>query len=77
MVRGLCNIVSPSLLEPVLIVVLFAVVKTRCVFTTGAYGAFADAHIIRRVQLQTGKGTGAQAYNGMLDTFQKIIRNEG
>jgi solute carrier family 25 2-oxodicarboxylate transporter 21 len=30
-----------------------------------------------RVQLQTGKGTGANAYNGMLDCFQKIIRNEG
>ncbi|KAI1473026.1 mitochondrial carrier, partial [Daldinia caldariorum] len=30
-----------------------------------------------RVQLQTGKGGGADSYNGMLDCFQKIIRNEG
>ncbi|KAI1410502.1 mitochondrial 2-oxodicarboxylate carrier 1 [Hypoxylon sp. FL1857] len=30
-----------------------------------------------RVQLQTGKGTGADSYNGMLDCFQKIVRNEG
>ncbi|KAL2149312.1 hypothetical protein VTH82DRAFT_8660 [Thermothelomyces myriococcoides] len=30
-----------------------------------------------RVQLQTGKGSGADAYSGMLDCFQKIIRNEG
>lgn len=30
-----------------------------------------------RVQLQTGKGGGADAYTGMLDCFQKIIRNEG
>ncbi|KAL1880566.1 hypothetical protein VTK73DRAFT_5371 [Phialemonium thermophilum] len=30
-----------------------------------------------RVQLQTGKGTGADAYTGMLDCFQKIIRHEG
>ncbi|RFU73169.1 mitochondrial 2-oxodicarboxylate carrier 2 [Trichoderma arundinaceum] len=30
-----------------------------------------------RVQLQTGKGAGAESYNGMLDCFQKIIKNEG
>ncbi|KAI4859051.1 mitochondrial 2-oxodicarboxylate carrier 1 [Hypoxylon rubiginosum] len=30
-----------------------------------------------RVQLQTGKGTGIDSYNGMLDCFQKIIRYEG
>ncbi|PHH91054.1 hypothetical protein CDD83_1845 [Cordyceps sp. RAO-2017] len=30
-----------------------------------------------RVQLQTGKGTGAESYNGMLDCFRKIIKNEG
>lgn len=30
-----------------------------------------------RVQLQTGKATGADSYNGMLDCFQKIVRNEG
>ncbi|PTB69105.1 mitochondrial 2-oxoglutarate/2-oxoadipate transporter-like protein [Trichoderma citrinoviride] len=30
-----------------------------------------------RVQLQTGSGTGAEAYNGMLDCFKKIIKNEG
>jgi len=30
-----------------------------------------------RVQLQTGKGTGADSYNGMIDCFQKIVRNEG
>ncbi|RYP11953.1 hypothetical protein DL765_007532 [Monosporascus sp. GIB2] len=28
-------------------------------------------------QLQTGKGVGADSYNGMLDCFQKIVRNEG
>lgn len=28
-------------------------------------------------QLQVGKGTGEDAYNGMLDCFRKIIRNEG
>lgn len=30
-----------------------------------------------RVQLQTGTGGGADSYNGMLDCFRKIIRNEG
>ncbi|KAF2223149.1 mitochondrial 2-oxodicarboxylate transport protein [Elsinoe ampelina] len=30
-----------------------------------------------RVQLQTGAGTGGDAYNGMLDCFRKIIKNEG
>ncbi|KAI0133497.1 mitochondrial carrier domain-containing protein [Xylariales sp. AK1849] len=30
-----------------------------------------------RVQLQTGKGTGVDSYNGMLDCFQKIIKHEG
>jgi len=30
-----------------------------------------------RVQLQTGKGTGADHYNGMVDCFRKIIKNEG
>jgi solute carrier family 25 2-oxodicarboxylate transporter 21 len=30
-----------------------------------------------RVQLQTGTGTGADHYNGMLDCFKKIIKNEG
>lgn len=28
-------------------------------------------------QLQTGKGTGEEAYNGMVDCFRKIIKNEG
>ncbi|RFU35331.1 hypothetical protein B7463_g966, partial [Scytalidium lignicola] len=30
-----------------------------------------------RVQLQTGKGSGADHYNGMVDCFRKIIKNEG
>ncbi|KIW06675.1 uncharacterized protein PV09_02380 [Verruconis gallopava] len=30
-----------------------------------------------RVQLQTGKGVGEDAYSGMLDCFRKIIKNEG
>ncbi|KAG5923202.1 hypothetical protein E4U42_005018 [Claviceps africana] len=30
-----------------------------------------------RVQLQTGNATGAEAYNGMLDCFRKIIKHEG
>lgn len=30
-----------------------------------------------RVQLQTGKGVGDDAYNGMVDCFSKIIKNEG
>ncbi|KAK7721517.1 hypothetical protein SLS57_005197 [Botryosphaeria dothidea] len=30
-----------------------------------------------RVQLQTGKGAGEEAYNGMLDCFRKIIKHEG
>ncbi|KAF2003367.1 mitochondrial carrier [Amniculicola lignicola CBS 123094] len=30
-----------------------------------------------RVQLQTGKGTGDEFYNGMVDCFRKIIKNEG
>jgi len=30
-----------------------------------------------RVQLQTGKEVGEEAYNGMVDCFRKIIRNEG
>ncbi|KAF2460865.1 mitochondrial carrier domain-containing protein [Lineolata rhizophorae] len=30
-----------------------------------------------RVQLQTGKGTGEDAYSGMVDCLRKIVRNEG
>ncbi|SLM33734.1 mitochondrial 2-oxodicarboxylate carrier protein [Lasallia pustulata] len=30
-----------------------------------------------RVQLQQGKGIGNEGYNGMLDCFRKIIKNEG
>ncbi|KAI0477356.1 mitochondrial 2-oxodicarboxylate carrier 1 [Xylariaceae sp. FL0804] len=30
-----------------------------------------------RVQLQTNTATGADAYNGMLDCFRKIVKNEG
>ncbi|KAI9719863.1 MAG: hypothetical protein M1828_006084 [Chrysothrix sp. TS-e1954] len=30
-----------------------------------------------RVQLQTGKTTGEEGYNGMIDCFRKIIKNEG
>ncbi|KAL9047120.1 MAG: hypothetical protein Q9214_000224 [Letrouitia sp. 1 TL-2023] len=30
-----------------------------------------------RVQLQKGKGVGEEGYNGMLDCFRKIIKNEG
>ncbi|CAJ2505098.1 Uu.00g124920.m01.CDS01 [Anthostomella pinea] len=30
-----------------------------------------------RVQLQTGTAVGPDAYNGMVDCFQKIVRNEG
>ncbi|KAI1178293.1 mitochondrial carrier domain-containing protein [Nemania sp. FL0916] len=30
-----------------------------------------------RLQLQSGKGTGADGYTGMMDCFQKIVRNEG
>jgi solute carrier family 25 (mitochondrial 2-oxodicarboxylate transporter), member 21 len=28
-------------------------------------------------QLQQGKGTGADSYNGMVDCFKKIVKNEG
>lgn len=28
-------------------------------------------------QLQQGKGIGNEGYNGMLDCFRKIIKNEG
>ena len=30
-----------------------------------------------RRQLQTGKGVGEDSYNGMMDCFRKIIKNEG
>lgn len=30
-----------------------------------------------RVQLQTGPATGPEGYNGMMDCFRKIIKNEG
>lgn len=30
-----------------------------------------------RVQLQTGSGAGGDGYTGMVDCFQKIIKNEG
>ncbi|KAG8533247.1 uncharacterized protein KY384_002030 [Bacidia gigantensis] len=30
-----------------------------------------------RVQLQQGPGTGGEGYNGMVDCFRKIIKNEG
>ena len=28
-------------------------------------------------QLQQGKGTGQEGYNGMVDCFRKIVKNEG
>jgi solute carrier family 25 2-oxodicarboxylate transporter 21 len=28
-------------------------------------------------QLQQGKGAGAEGYNGMVDCFRKIVKNEG
>ena len=28
-------------------------------------------------QLQQGKGVGGEGYNGMVDCFQKIVKNEG
>jgi solute carrier family 25 2-oxodicarboxylate transporter 21 len=28
-------------------------------------------------QLQQGKGSGEEAYNGMVDCLRKIVRNEG
>ena len=28
-------------------------------------------------QLQQGKGIGGEGYNGMVDCFQKIVKNEG
>lgn len=31
----------------------------------------------QRRQLQTGKGVGADSYNGMFDCFSKIVKNEG
>lgn len=30
-----------------------------------------------RVQLQQGKGVGGEGYNGMVDCFRKIVKNEG
>lgn len=33
--------------------------------------------LIRRSQLQSGAGTGEEAYTSMLDCFRKIVRNEG
>ena len=30
-----------------------------------------------RVQLQQGKGAGEDSYNGMVDCFRKIVKNEG
>ena len=32
---------------------------------------------MRDRQLQSGKATGEEAYNGMVDCFRKIVRNEG
>ncbi|KAF4122693.1 solute carrier family 25 (mitochondrial 2-oxodicarboxylate transporter), member 21 [Geosmithia morbida] len=42
-----------------------------------AAGAIAGVSEILVIQLQTGTGTGAESYNGMVDCFQKIVRNEG
>ncbi|PQE04416.1 mitochondrial 2-oxodicarboxylate carrier protein [Rutstroemia sp. NJR-2017a BVV2] len=38
---------------------------------------FAADVVKTRVQLQTGKEVGADRYNGMVDCFRKIIKNEG
>ncbi|RYP76026.1 hypothetical protein DL770_007304 [Monosporascus sp. CRB-9-2] len=50
-------------------------------FGAGAIAGVSEASILltlsRPEQLQTGKGVGADSYNGMLDCFQKIVRNEG
>lgn len=35
------------------------------------------AHVVYSRQLQQGKGIGEEGYNGMIDCFRKIIRNEG
>jgi hypothetical protein len=47
--------------------------RPECNVTVSCISSFADVSS----QLQTGKGTGAETYNGMVDCFQKIIKNEG
>ncbi|KAK4145183.1 mitochondrial carrier domain-containing protein [Dichotomopilus funicola] len=58
----------------------------RYTFAAGAIAGVSEARcplwypldvVKTRVQLQTGKGAGSDAYTGMLDCFQKIIRHEG
>jgi hypothetical protein len=53
-------------------------------FIAGALGGVSEILVMypldvvkTRVQLQTGAGAGGEAYTGMVDCFQKIIRNEG
>ncbi|KAI1651220.1 mitochondrial 2-oxodicarboxylate carrier 1 [Daldinia loculata] len=54
-------------------------------FAAGAIAGISEASTLwmlsrpecERQQLQTGKGTSADSYNGMVDCFQKIVRNEG
>ncbi|KAH6617803.1 mitochondrial carrier domain-containing protein [Chaetomium sp. MPI-SDFR-AT-0129] len=56
----------------------------RYTFAAGAIAGVSEILVMypldvvkTRVQLQTGKGAGSDAYTGMLDCFQKIIRHEG
>ena len=37
----------------------------------------ADVALTAIRQLQTGVGVGGEGYNGMLDCFRKIVKNEG
>ncbi|KAL8740613.1 MAG: hypothetical protein Q9190_006709 [Brigantiaea leucoxantha] len=50
-------------------------------FGAGAVAGVSEVYpldvVKTRVQLQQGKGVGEEGYNGMIDCFRKIIKNEG
>ena len=51
------------------------VVKTRVYVLPISTAPSATDKSLR--QIQTGKGVGEEYYNGMVDCFRKIVRNEG
>ncbi|KAL9086382.1 MAG: hypothetical protein Q9165_007168 [Trypethelium subeluteriae] len=64
--------------KPLPFIYQFAAGKSRAVAGVSEILVMYPLDVVKtRVQLQTGTGAGADAYNGMIDCFRKIIANEG
>jgi hypothetical protein len=56
---------------------LWMLSRPECKRTLRSNPAFDKHPADEHRQLQTGAGAGGESYNGMIDCFRKIIKNEG